>query len=484
MGQTTSHPPLLTDAATAGNTEKRDLTLDLPDDCLAIVFHHLSTGDRNRCSLVCHRWLAVDSLSRYRLTLRATASLPASSLLGSRFPSLSRLTLRCDRSSLSISDGVLRSLSTLCPNLVALRLKACRHLSDDGFHALSLPRLVEFSASSCNFGASALNALLASSPNLESLSIKRLRGLAADPPSLHVSAAASRLRRIHLKELFNAQALAPLLAGSLQLESLTVVRCSGDWDRILEDVTVKVRGLVHLHLERSHLGDRGLSAAARCASLESFNLIKTPDCTDAGISRLAAGCRGLRKVRLDGWRMNRIGDVGLTGLAKNCRNLKELVLVGLNPTASSLGELGEGCPGVERLALCGSETIGDGELAIVAAKFRSLRKLCLKGCPVSDEGMGVLAGGCPELVKVKVRKCRGVSIDGVEFIKQHRFGKALEFELDDEEEIHNKDNLELVVRNERTDVVEALSRSKSIVVRARMSLFSGRNAIAGIMRRW
>ncbi|KAF3792052.1 F-box protein [Nymphaea thermarum] len=477
MGQATSHPPLLMDS---GNMEKRDLTLDLPDDCLALVFHHLSTADRNRCSLVCRRWLAVDSLSRYRLSLRATASLPASSLLGCRFPSLSRLTLRCDRSSLSIPDGVLLSLSSLCPNLVALRLKACRHLSDDAFHSLALPRLVEFSASSCNFGASALNSLLASSPNLESLSIKRLRGLAADPPSLHVSAAASRLRRIHLKELFNAQAFAPLLAGSLQLESLTVVRCSGDWDQILEDATVKVRGLVHLHIERSHVGDRGLSAVAKCASLESFNLIKTPDCTDAGVSGVAAGCRGLRRVRLDGWRMNRIGDVSLTGLAKNCRNLKELVLVGLNPTASSLGELGEGCPGVERLALCGSETIGDGELAVVAAKFKSLRKLCVKGCPVSDDGMGALARGCPELVKVKVKKCRGVSVEGVEFLKQHRPGKALEFELDEEEEVHGKDNLELVVGNERTNVAATLSPSKSIVLRARMSFL----VIAGSIRRW
>lgn len=96
-------------------------------------------------------------------------------------------------------------------------------------------------------------------------------------------------------------------------------------------------------------------------------------------------------------------------LLLNCPNLQELVLIGLNPTRISLELIAANCQNLERLALCGSETVGDAEISCIAAKCIALKKLCIKSCPVSNCGIEALAGGCPNLVKVKLKKCRGVT---------------------------------------------------------------------------
>ncbi|KAM1091140.1 hypothetical protein ACFX2J_018468 [Malus domestica] len=63
-------------------TQGPDYTSDLPDECLASIFHFLCAGDRKRSSLVCHRCLRVDGQSRHRLSQRPgwASSFPACSL--------------------------------------------------------------------------------------------------------------------------------------------------------------------------------------------------------------------------------------------------------------------------------------------------------------------------------------------------------------------------------------------------------------------
>jgi hypothetical protein len=97
-------------------------------------------------------------------------------------------------------------------------------------------------------------------------------------------------------------------------------------------------------------------------------------------------------------------------------------LIGVNPTVLSLRMLGEHCRTLERLALCGCETVGDAEIICLAERWAALKKLCIKGCPVSDRGMEALNGGCPSLVKVKLKRCRGVSYECIENLKVTRGG--------------------------------------------------------------
>ncbi|XP_020081638.1 F-box protein At1g47056-like [Ananas comosus] len=419
------------------SSDRRDHTLELPDECLALIFSSLSPSDRKRCSLVCRRWLAVEGQSRHRLSLDARKDLLSfAPALLSRFDSVTKLALKCDRRSESIGDDALALISSRLPRLSRLKLRACRQLTDLGMSALAAncPDLRKLSCSSCAFGPKAVDAVLRACPLLEDLSLKRLRGLsdptaASDLLLLLAPCSSSSLRSICLKELYNAQCFAPLIAGSPHLRSLKVLRCSGDWDLLLEEITSRVPSVADVHLEKLQVGDRGLFALSACADLEVLHLVKTPECTDAGLAAVADGCRRLRKLHLDGWRSNRIGDLGLSAVARGCPELQELVLIGINPTALSLGLLAGCCRTLERLALCGCETVGDAEIACLAARCLSLKKLCIKGCPLSDRGMEALARGCPNLVKVKLKRCRSVTPECVEWLKAVR-GESFAISLD------------------------------------------------------
>ncbi|XP_072963480.1 F-box protein At1g47056-like [Typha angustifolia] len=442
MGQTMSSPsprrsdilPMASsDPITSGVASALDHTLDLPDEVLALVFHSLTSGDRKRCSLVCRRWLEVESGSRHRLALDARAALLAAApSLFDRFSAVSKLALKCDRRADSIGDEALSVISHRCPGLTRLKIRACRAVTDTGMAALAAacPNLRKISVGSCAFGSKGIDAILRGCAHLEEISIKRLRGLSdATSDPIGPGAAASSLRSICLKELYNGQCFAPVVSGSPNLKILKIFRCSGDWDPVLEEVAIKVPGITEIHLEKLQVSDRGLGALAACVSLEVLHLVKTPECTDAGLAALADRCRLLRKIHIDGWKTNRIGDEGLIVVARRCSNLQELVLIGVNPTARSLELIATNCRNLERLALCGSDTFGDAEISCIAAKCMALKKLCIKGCPVSDQGMEALADGCPKLVKVKVKKCRGVTPECAEWLRVSRVSLAVNLDI-------------------------------------------------------
>ncbi|KAK1292680.1 putative F-box/LRR-repeat protein 8 [Acorus calamus] len=488
----------------------RNYTSDLPDECLALVFHSLGSGDRKNCSLVCHRWLLLEGQSRHRLSLDArSALLSAVPSLFSRFDSVTKLALKCERRSVSIGDEALVLISLRCRNLTRFKLRACREITDAGVAAFvsNCGGLRKLSCGSCAFGSEGVNAVLESCPNLEELSIKRLRGLAEGSSPIGPGKAAASLKVICLKELYNGQCFGPLIIGSKNLRTLKLFRCSGEWDQVL-DMMPQPSALVEVHLERIHVSDRGLSMiASSCGDLEVLHLVKTPECTNAGLASIADRCRLLRKLHIDGWKTNRIGDEGLSAVARQCPNLQELVLIGVNPTVVSLGHIAGNCKGLQRLALCGSETIGDSEISCIAAKCVALRKLCIKGCPVSDNGMEALAGGCPNLVKVKVKKCRGVTPEGADSLRASR-GSSLAVNLDMgsagggsvvevEEEASENGAVEanagdeggvVAVLGERMSVIDMGESSSSGgrpgLAKVRHSLVAGRNFVTSTFRRW
>lgn len=120
----------------------------------------------------------------------------------------------------------------------------------------------------------------------------------------------------------------------------------------------------------------------------------------------------------------------MIAVAKNSTNLVELVLIGVNPSTVSLMAVASNCHKLERLALCGSETIGDAEISCIAAKCKALKKLCIKGCHITDSGIEAFAIGCPNLVKIKVKKCRGVSCGVVNQLRARRESLAVNLDVD------------------------------------------------------
>ncbi|KAK9269583.1 hypothetical protein L1049_001359 [Liquidambar formosana] len=400
-----------------------DLTVGLPDECLAWVFNKLSCQDRNSCSLVCKRWRLVDSKSRQRLTLLARSDIsPLVSTLLSRFSSVSILSLKCSRKFVSIDNDGLSRIPTLLSSLKKLKLKGCVDVSDDGLHAFSLhrpPLLTKLSFASCGFGARGIMSLVSNCPSLQDLTLKRLRKLDAQNIPLSLEDAEikhNQLERICLKDLHNARLFIPLLcASSKALQTLIVCRSSGNWDRVFESFQQAsgISSLSEIQMENVQIGDLGLVAvSASCPNLQVLYLSRVSDCTDEGLSAVANSCRKLRKLHIDAWTRfgNRtIGDNGVLSVATRCSSLQEVVLMGVPVSVASLNALASNCPALERMALCNTDSIRDSELAFIAAKFLPLKKLCIKNCPISDSGIEAVGEGCPSLEKLKVKRCRGVS---------------------------------------------------------------------------
>ncbi|KAL4599278.1 hypothetical protein ACB092_11G116100, partial [Castanea dentata] len=369
----------------------KDLTQTLPDECLIHVLEKLGCHDRNTCSLVCKRWRLLDSKSRHRLSLHALSDISASLLqaLLSRFSSVSILSLKCSRKHLSIDNHVLSLIPTLLPSLNKLKLRGCLDVSDDGLIAFSLhhPRfLTKVSFASCGFGVKGLISLLSNCHSLRDLTLKRLRKLDShNVNALNFNLCQIQIERLCFKDLHNTRLFIPLLCSSKALKTLVVCRSSGNWDTVLEtSLQGRTSSIFEIQMENVHMGDAGLSAiSASCPDLQLLYLNRAPD-----------------------WS---IGDDGVLSIASKCCQLQELVLMGLPVTLVSLNVLASSCPLLERMALCNTETIGDSEMAFIASKFCALKKLCIKTCPVSDSGIEAVGQGCPKLVKLKVKRCRGVT---------------------------------------------------------------------------
>ncbi|CAI5964380.1 unnamed protein product [Closterium sp. NIES-64] len=232
-----------------------------------------------------------------------------------------------------------------------------------------------------------------------------------------------KLRRLCLKDQSNSTIWTPLLEACGNLETLILARNGGYWDRVLESSLGQKRlpELSQVYLEKLQLTDRGLQAVARCPKLEALVVVRTPDCTDAGMAAIAAGCTGLRRLHIEGWAPGHIGDTGLGAIARCCRDLQELVLVAHSCTAASLKPLATNCRGLERLTLCSSSAMGDLEMACLAYGCPSLRRLCVKGCSrVTDLGIIALANGCPSLQRLKVRRCSNVTPSSLDFLQKQR----------------------------------------------------------------
>lgn len=410
---------------------------EIPDECLAGILHFLDAGDRKSCSVVCKRWFRVEGESRQRLSLNAEAKLvdivPS---LFNRYDSVTKLALRCNKKSTSINDDALILISLRCKNLTRLKLRACREVTEIGMLGLArnCKNLKKLSVVSCLFGVKGIRAVVDNSNVLEELSVKRLRGV-NDVNEVNEEGVesgcgngSSSLKSICLKELVNGHSFAPLIIGSRKLQTLKLIRCIGDWDSMLGTVGKMNSGLVEIHLEKVQVSDVGLVGISKCLKLETLHLVKTPECSDHGLVVIAERCRMLKKLHIDGWRTNRIGDEGLVSVARNCPNLQELVLIAMYPTSLSLGAIASCCLGLERFALCGIGTVTDADIECIASKCVALKKLCIKGCPVTNVGIAAFASGCPNLVKLKVRKCVKVTGEAAGWLRLKRSSLAINFD--------------------------------------------------------
>ncbi|XVF82944.1 hypothetical protein PTKIN_Ptkin16aG0092400 [Pterospermum kingtungense] len=409
-----------------------DLTLTLPDECLECIFGKLGCHDRNNCSIVCKRWNHVDSKSRQRLNLLARSEIcPSLPSLFSRFTSISTLSLKCSRKLVSIDDHSLARIPTFLPSLTKLKLKGCVHITDYGLISFSMhhpPLLSKLSFASCGVGSTGIVSLILNCPSLKDITLKHLRKLDAhNTPLLLQHQNNNKLERLCLKDVHNARLFIPLVCSSAQtLRTLIVCRSSGNWDPVLASLqsTTTSSSIVEIQMENVQMGNPGLLAISdSCPHLQVLYLSRATDCTDDGLSAIANSCRKLRKLHIDAW--NRlgsrgIGEEGLLSIATKCPCLQEVVLMGVPITIISLNVLASNCPSLERMALCNTHSVGDLEMQFIGSKFTALKKLCIKSCPISDTGIKSVGEGCPSLVKLKVKRCKGVTQATLSKLKMRR----------------------------------------------------------------
>ncbi|CAA2971837.1 Hypothetical predicted protein, partial [Olea europaea subsp. europaea] len=108
---------------------------------------------------------------------------------------------------------------------------------------------------------------------------------------------------------------------------------------LLETIAERKDYLTEIHLERLQVSDIGLMAISKSPELKIFHLVTRKLLRKLCIFNY---CKPLRKLRIDGWRTNRIGDEGLIAIVKNSVNLVEF-LPGVNPSSVSLIAIAKNC---------------------------------------------------------------------------------------------------------------------------------------------
>ncbi|GER45058.1 acetyl-CoA acetyltransferase [Striga asiatica] len=108
-------------------------------------------------------------------------------------------------------------------------------------------------------------------------------------------------------------------------------------------------------------------------------------------------------------------------------------LLGLSTWGSHLGHTSCGfqLPQAGEVSSLRERIHWDPEIVCIAAKCSALKKLCIKGCRVMDTGIEAFAFGCPNLVKIKVKKCRGVTSEVAEWLRARRVTLSVNLDADE-----------------------------------------------------
>ncbi|CAA6661396.1 unnamed protein product [Spirodela intermedia] len=241
---------------------------DLPDEWLSMVFRSLGV-----------RWLAAEGCICHDSTLLTPPQLLlVASALSQRFDAMN-----------SIGDEAVALISARCPNLVRLKLGACRQISYRGI----------LSCVDCNFGTKGISAMLAHCPLLEEISVMLLEDCTDD---IVVSPWSAPSLKVIPLIWFHVECIFPLVAG---FPNLHILRLSN------------VLGI-------------GI------ACWRSF-----PNESEVWSFTWREG---------EAWSISHIGGYWLSATAHRCLNLQELVLSGVKPTERAWGS-SQAAPdeGVDRL---------------------------------------------------------------------------------------------------------------------------------------
>ncbi len=260
---------------------------------------------------------------------------------------------------------------------IDLSLSGCSQLDDDGLAALgnlALDRLELWDAGNCSAaGASCL----ARMPTLRQL---EWHNAPDDPAATAALATSQTIRRLAYTCKGSGAPLIAPLAKLARLEHLTIF----DVDDASLAVLTPWSSLTTLEIDHSpRVGDAGVAAVAKMASLKSLRLIQT-DITDDALERLAASTH-LEALWLVG--CTKVTDRGLESIGR-LRSLARLRLQDL-PQITDRGLAALKPPVLECARLSGCTGVGDDGLRALCRHHR-LEELALDGSSITDIGLSAL----------------------------------------------------------------------------------------------
>lgn len=144
---------------------------------------------------------------------------------------------------------------------------------------------------------------------------------------------------------------------------------------------------------RSVLSGGPTRAAAAAATPPSVR--RAPHVSPAAVAHLLSSCRALSSLMLN---TRAITDAGLRRLARGCKRLESLRLWGGGFTGDdAVSALAAGCPDLRELNAASCAALSALGVRRLAAGLPGLRRLSLEGSRVSDEDAGRVAAACPAL---------------------------------------------------------------------------------------
>ncbi|KAH7441850.1 hypothetical protein KP509_03G058400 [Ceratopteris richardii] len=356
------------------------------DDVLRTILSKLpAQSDKDACSLVCKRWLRVQSMERQRLCARAGIHMLERIAL--RFTHLVNLdfTQSTSRSFFpGVGDKDLLIVASNFPLLEKINLCLCKGVTDSGLEALGS-------------GTSTLRSV--DLTDCVRITDKGIEALAQGCSQLQVL-------RLSGCKLVTDKALESLGKFSKQLAELNIQRCIKVTDTGTSFLFQGCKSLNTLDLSMcTKIASLGLQRFSGLAlALRNVNFCGCSKIENEAI-KVLSGCASLEQVRLNGCRM--VTDEGIIELLNCCGPmLKVLDLGWLNLSDQPIRLIFSLCPGLVILNLESCSRVTDHGFTATNINNLVLRELYMSKCPgITIAGVMKIVNSCTQLQSLDLRFC-------------------------------------------------------------------------------
>ncbi|KAK1438018.1 hypothetical protein QVD17_03819 [Tagetes erecta] len=349
----------------------------LRDDELRSILSKLETDkDKELFSLVCKRWLYLQSTERKKLCARAGPHMLRK--MAARFTRLKDLDLSQSASRSfypGVTDSDLSVIATGFIGLRSLKLKDCKGITDVGMAAIG----------------SGLS-------SLQSLDVSYCRKL-------------------------TDKGLSAVTEGCHDLKSLHLAGCRFVTNKLLEALSKNCHNLEELGLQGcTNITDTGLTAlVSGCKRIKHLDVNKCTNVGDLGVSTVAAACStSLKTLKL--LDCYKLGDASIFMVATLCKNLDTLIIGGCRDLSSkSIKSLADSIHSLRILRMDWCLNVSDASLNCILTQCTCLEVLDIGCCEEVTDAAFVGLGNGDEgpglrLKALKISNCQKITVLGISMV--------------------------------------------------------------------